>query len=485
MTRTSKPKGKKRPECHSEWSEAKRGIPGDFSLRLEDSAPFEMTALEPLSSRGIDRPQDANLIERRSFLKSLGLASCVPFFPQIQREAKTPPNLPNILWITCEDTSVALGCYGDKYAKTPNLDRLASDGVRYTNMYATAPVCSPARSSIITGVYAPSLGTQHLRSIVQRPEDICCYTEYLRQSGYYCTNNLKQDYQFKTPDGAWDESSKNAHWRKRPDGKPFFSVFNFVTTHQSRTRYTGEKLKEVNASLPKKLRHDPSEAPLPPYYPDTKLVRENVAAHYTQVTLMDQAVGKILDDLEKDGLSEETIVFFYSDHGSGLPRGKRWLHDNGIHVPFIIRCPKQYRHLIPGRPGSRSDRLVSFVDLAPTMMSLIGLAIPDYMQGKAFAGEEPGEPREVVFAARDRVDEVILCSRTVHDGNFQYIRNFHPHRPRMPLSRYSEPTPIRAEIRRLNAEGVLKGDQAWLAQETAPAEELYCLSTDPHEMREP
>jgi N-sulfoglucosamine sulfohydrolase len=419
------------------------------------------------------------MIKRRSFLQSI-VALTIAFFSSCG--ALAAEKHPNILWITCEDISANLGCYGDDYARTPNLDMFAAAGVRFTNMYATAPVCSPARSCIITGIHACSLGTQHLRSSIPKPATIKCFTEYLRAAGYYCTNNSKQDYQFKTPKSAWDESSKTAHWRKRPKNRPFFSVFNLTMTHQSQTRYTGPRLSTTNAGLPAELRHDPAEAPLPPYYPDTKLIRENVAAYYTQITLMDQKVGQILKELEEDDLTENTIVFFYSDHGGGIPRGKRWLHHNGIRVPLIIRCPDPYRHFVPGKPGATSDRLVSFVDLAPTMLGLVGLPSPDYLQGKAFLGTETPAPRDFVFASRDRVDEVILCSRTVVDGKFQYIRNFLPHRPRMPLSWYSEKTPIRQELRRLNVEGNLQGKEAWLLAETTPVEEFYDLSLDPHQL---
>ncbi|MHC4993571.1 MAG: sulfatase-like hydrolase/transferase [Planctomycetota bacterium] len=426
--------------------------------------------------------KNRTVLKRRAILQAVGVALAMFAFPLSALATDTNPSKPNFLWITCEDISANLGCYGDEYAATPNLDRLASESLLYTNMYATAPVCSPARSCIITGVHAGSLGTQHLRSSIPKPSQVRCFTEYLREDGYYCTNNSKEDYQFKTPKAAWDESSKTAHWRNRPGNQPFFSVFNLTMTHQSKTRYTGQDLSQANAGLPKKLRHDPAEAPLPPYYPDTPLVRENVAAYHNQISVMDQQVGQILDELDRQGLSDNTIVFFFSDHGGGIPRGKRWLHHNGIRVPFMIRCPEQFRHLLPGKPGTRSDRLVSFADLAPTMLSLTGLPIPNHMQGQAFLGKKTEEPRAFVFASRDRVDEVILCSRTVVDGRYQYIRNFFPHRPRMPLSQYSELTPIRAELRRLASQGRLKDAEAWLVQPTTPAEELYDLAADPHQM---
>ncbi len=378
--------------------------------------------------------------------------------------------------------SPTLGCYGDKYAYTPNLDRLASEGVLYKHAYANAPLCTPARSSIITGVFASSLGTQHLRGVMPLSPRINGYPEFLRRAGYYCTNNVKEDYNFKTPDSFWDESSNTAHWRKGPKRKPFFSIFNFMTTHQSRTRYEKDELEKVNQDLPPEARHDPAKAPLPPYYPDTPRIRTNTAVFYTQVTRMDQQVADILEQLEEDGLAEDTIVFFYSDHGSGLPRGKRWPHDTGLRVPLIIRFPQKYRHLAPSGPGTKTDRMVSFVDFPATVLSLVGIEPPDYMQGIPFLGRYDGKPREEIFAIRDRVDEVLEFSRTIRDGRYQYIRNFMPHRPRMQRSFFSERTPIRQEIRRLHAEGKLEGEEAWLMAPTKPADELYDLQTDPWEM---
>ena len=394
----------------------------------------------------------------------------------------TGDDRPNILWITAEDMSLTLGCYGDTYAHTPNIDRFAREGVRYTQAFAVAPVCTPARSTLITGIFASSLGTQHLRGTVPLSARIKGYSQLLRESGYYCSNNVKEDYNFATPASFWDESSDSAHWRKGPKGKPFFSVFNFMTTHQSQTRYSLDELAKRNGALPAEARHDPKEAPLPPYYPDTPTIRTNVAAFYTQVTLMDRQVGEILTQLEEDGLAGNTIVFFYSDHGSGLPRGKRWLHESGLKVPLIIRCPKKYAHLGAGSAGSTSNRLISFVDFPPTVLSLAGIMAPSMMQGHAFLGVHRTQANQFIFGIRDRIDEVLEVSRSVHDGRYQYIRHFMPHRPRMQYSFFSERTPIRQELRRLAKAGDLVGDQAWLMASTKPAEELYDLMNDPLEM---
>jgi uncharacterized sulfatase len=421
-------------------------------------------------------------IDRRGFLKTTiaGTACMSVPFAALARESKERQR-PNILWTSVEDMSLNLGCYGDPDAITPTLDQMAKDGICYTNSFASAPVCTPSRCSIITGMYASSLGAQHLRDSIAKPKHILCFTEYLRKAGYYCTNNSKQDYNFNAPPEAWDESSRNAHWRKGPKGKPFFSVFNFVDTHQSRTRYNENDLKRINAKLPENKRHDPKKITVWPFYPDTHNVRVNIAAYHTQITIMDELVKGLLDQLDADGLAEDTIVFFFSDHGMGLPRGKRWLHDGGLRVPLLVRFPKKYEHLAPGKPGDTEDRLVNFVDYAPTMLSLLDIEIPKYMEGKAFLGEKKASKRKWILGIRDRVDEVVFCGRTIHDGRYQYIRTFKPHRPRMSYCAYSERTQIRQELRRLDAEGKLKGNEAWLMQRQTPAEEFYDTKNDPYQ----
>ncbi|MBN1482330.1 DUF229 domain-containing protein [candidate division KSB1 bacterium] len=417
-------------------------------------------------------------MNRRQFIKNATTVLASTTVLGTMASCSQKKNRPNILWLTAEDMSPVLRCYGDQYAYTPHLDKLAAEGVRYSRCFANAPLCTPARSSIITGLFASSLGTQHLRGFMPLAPQIKGYPEYLRQAGYYCTNNVKEDYNFVTPESFWDESSETAHWRKRPEGRPFFAIFNFMTTHQSRTRYEGKEFDGVNAELSPQERHDPAQAPLPPYYPDTPRVRTNIAAFYNQVTLMDKQVGEILQQLEEDGLVEETIVFFYADHGSGLPRGKRWLFTTGLHVPLIIRCPEKYRHLLPNEPGATSDELVSFVDFPATVLSLADIKPPAFWHGQAFLGKYKTAPRTEVYAIRDRVDEVLEMSRTIIDGDWQYIRNFFPHRPRMQRSFYSEMTPIRQELRRLHKAGQLKDEQAWLMSQTKPAEELYNLKQD-------
>jgi len=389
---------------------------------------------------------------------------------------------PNILWITCEDISPHLGCYGDEYAYTPTLDSLAKSGIIFSNAFSAASVCTPARSSIITGVYASSMGTQHLRAEMTLSKNLKCFPEYLRIDGYYCTNNSKEDYNFETPVAVWDESSKEAHWRNRKPGQSFFSVFNYTLTHQSQTRYGERELLARNAKLPEEARHRWEDAPVPSYYPDTRVVKANIAALHTQITLLDYEVKNLLSELMEDGLEEKTIIFFFSDHGDGLPRHKRWLHDTGTKVPFMVYIPEKYRSLSSFQNNTVVSDLVSFEDLAPTVLSLAGIPIPEYMNGNVFLNKDEYQKREAIFTIRDRVDENYLFSRGVRESKFHYIRNFFPLLPRMPFSGYSEITPIRKEIRRLNNDGKLNGRSAWLVQETTPFEELYDIETDPEEM---
>ncbi len=404
-------------------------------------------------------------------------------------EQNQTPERPNIVWITVEDMDPNLGSYGDTYANTPNLDRLAEKGVRYTNAYATAPVCSPARSSLINGVWPNSLGTAQMRNrSVQVPQSIREFPKLLRVQGYYCTNNAKQDYNYDWPNNIWNETSSSAHWRNRenPD-RPFFSVFNFTITHQSQLRRTQKSgmtpaTRSRIRDLPDKMRHNPSNAPVPPYYPDTEMIRKDIATHYDTISAMDRQVGMILQQLKEDGRADDTMIFFYSDHGRGLPRHKRWLYDSGMRVPLIVYFPEKYRHLAPAEPGGRVDRLVSFLDFPPTVLSLLDVPIPDYMQGKPFLGKQKENPREYIHGTRDRVGDVIEVSRSVRGKRYLYIRNYLPHRPSMQYNQYSERTPTRKVLRRFAENGKLIGPARRFMRPHKPPEELYDTKADPHQV---
>jgi uncharacterized sulfatase len=373
---------------------------------------------------------------RRAFLSASGVAAA-----SLLAQRASPPN---ILWITCEDMSPDLGCYGDSWARTPNIDRLAAQGARFTNAFAVAGVCAPSRSGIITGMYPSSIGTHHMRSKGVPPPYVKCFTEYLRAAGYYCTNNVKTDYNFDCPVTAWDENSRQAHWRGRAKRQPFFSVFNHTVTHESQIRVDPEAFARNIRALKPEERHDPARAKLPPYYPDTPVVRRDWANYYDLITALDYQVGDLLHQLEDDGLAGDTIVFFFSDHGRGLPRAKRWIYDSGIHAPLLVRWPGVIQ------PGTVRDELVSFIDYAPSLLSIAGVEIPSHMQGQAFLGGQTARPRQYIFAARDRMDETYDIIRCVRDKRYKLIRNFQACKPYAQYIDYMDQMPTMREMRRLH-----------------------------------
>jgi uncharacterized sulfatase len=384
-----------------------------------------------------------------------------------------PPDRPNILWITCEDTGPQIGAYGDTYSTTPNLDSLAARGRIYSHAWSNAPVCAPARTTIISGAYPTSLGAQHMRSITRMPDGMMMYPQYLREAGYYCTNNSKEDYNLEKPGQVWDESSNKAHWRNRKPGQPFFAIFNFTTTHESQIR------RRPHAAV-----HDPAKVRIPAYHPDTPESRQDWAQYYDKITEMDAQAGEILKQLAEDGLAEETIVFFYGDHGAGMPRSKRWPYNSGLHVPVIVHFPDSLRRLAPKdwRTGGRSGEKIAFVDLAPTVLSLAGIQPPAHMQGRAFLGRYAAPEPEFLFGFRDRMDERYDLVRSVRDRRFVYLRQFMPHRIYGQHVAYMFETPTTQVWKRLYDEGKLGPPQThfW---EPKPPEELYDLEADPDETR--
>lgn len=395
---------------------------------------------------------------------------------------------PNILWITCEDMSPHLGCYGDSVVQTPVLDSLARLGVRYTNVFSVSGVCAPSRAALITGMYPTAIGAQHMRTVSRTsaldkisdpellaipvyeavpPPEVKCFTEYLRAEGYYCTNNSKTDYQFRKPITAWDESSDTAHWRNRAPGQPFFSVFNITTTHES----------QVWRRANEPLTVDPKKVDVPPYYPDSPIIRRDIARHYSNIEIMDTQVSKILNQLDNDGLTDSTIIFFYSDHGDGLPRAKRWIYDSGLKVPLIIKYPDQRN------AGTVDDQLISFVDFAPTVLSLVSVAPPAYMQGQAFLGKyKTSSQRNYIFAAKDRMDPAIDCRRTVRDNRYKYIRNYMPEKPYVQFLPYRDQMDLMQELFRFEKEGKLNNVQQLFFRKTKPKEEFYDTWNDRHEI---
>ena len=380
---------------------------------------------------------------------------------------------PNILWLTSEDHGPHMGCYGDAFATTPNVDALAAKGMLFKHAWSCGPVCAAARTTIIAGMYPPSTGGEHMRSMTEMPKGTKMYPQFLRESGYYCTNNSKEDYNLAKPEGVWDVSSGNATWKNRKEGQPFFAIFNETCSHESQLR------KRPHVAI-----HDPAKVRVPAYHPDTPEVRQDWAQYYDQVTLADASAGKRLKELEEAGLAADTIVFYYADHGSGMPRNKRWPCNSGLQVPMVVYFPPNWKHLAPKeyRAGVKSDRLVSFVDLAPTLLSIIGVQPPEWMQGHAFAGKFQTEPQPFVYGFRGRMDERVDTVRSVTDGRFVYLRNYMPHLSQAQHVSYQFETPSTRVWRKLFDEGKLTPAQSIFWKEPKDAEELYDLQSDPDEV---
>ncbi len=382
------------------------------------------------------------------------------------------PEPPNILWITHEDLSPIYGCYGDEYARTPNIDLLAESGYTFTNAFSNAPICAPARSTLITGMYATSLGTQHLRSEIPVQEGMKILPEVLREAGYYTTNNVKTDYNFDHS-GRWDESSNQAHWRNRPEGKPFFSVFNFMITHEGPINALRSSDTESLDTL-----SDPDKAELPPYLPDSPRMREIWAHMYDLLAVFDQGVGDLVGQLKEDGLLDNTVIFVFSDHGHGLPGHKRWLNNAGLQVPFILHVPDKYKHFATNLEGPVTDRMVGFVDFAPTVISLAGAEVPKIMEGRNFLGAGT-EPKDFIYGYRDRADDCYEVSRSVYDGRYLYVRHFMPQLPYFQQAIIFGPQKEGSyeEIHRLRNIGMLpEGTRRMFGRK--PAEELFDLEND-------
>jgi arylsulfatase A-like enzyme len=401
----------------------------------------------------------------RLFSCGLFLALCLPSFSAER---------PHILWLTSEDHGPDMGCYGDPVARTPNVDALAAKGMLFKKAWSVAPVCAPARTAIISGIYPSSSGGLHMRSMVPMPAGTQLYPQLLRAAGYYCTNNSKTDYNVRVEGQVWDESSNQAHWKQRADGQPFFAVFNSTKSHESQIR-----------TRPHKQIVDPASVRVPAYHPDTPEVRQDWAQYYDKVSEADADAGRHLQQLAEAGLAEDTIVFYYGDHGSGMPRGKRWPSNSGLHVPMVVYFPPKWQHLAPKeyRAGGQSDRMVSFVDLAPTVLSLAGIEPPPWMQGHAFAGPHQAEPQPYLFGERGRMDERMDLVRSITDGRYVYLRNYYPHVSQAQRVTYQFETPTTRIWNELFLQGKTNEAQSLFWREPKDPEELYDLETDRDEVR--
>ena len=416
---------------------------------------------------------------------------------------------PNIIWLVAEDLSPYLPSFGDSTIVTPNLDRLAKEGVRYSNVFSVSGVCAPSRSAIVTGMYPTSIGAHHMRTLSQQPAakekglinyevvpppNVKMVSQILRENGYYCTNNKKEDYQFYKSVLAWDESSIFAHWRNRPEDSKFFSVFNFGVTHESNLWDPWYRQFDLDPFPPDRdvgkwwEQFSGIEKPLyvskdinfniPPYLPDNITVRNDMMRMYSNIVEMDEKVGLIIDQLEEDGLLEETIIVFYTDHGGPLPRQKRLLYDSGIKVPMIIRYPNKVR------AGQIDERMISFVDFAPTLLSMVEIEPPDYYHGLPFEGLfKSKNDRKFIHAAADRFDEYYDQIRAVRDKQYKYLRNYNTDKPYYLPLEYRERMNSMQELLLLEKEGKLNENQMQWFRKSKPEEELFDTFSDPHELR--
>ena len=378
---------------------------------------------------------------------------------------------PNILWIVSEDNNPYIGAYGDKLAQTPAIDALAGKGLLFRHVYSNAPVCAPSRFGILTGVYPESCApAHHMRAVASLPKAFRTYPELMRQAGYFCTNNAKTDYNCDIdPKAIWDVQGKEGHWRKRPADKPFLAVFNYETTHESMI------------FRPTQGRVTPAMVSLPPFVPDTPGMRQDYASYYNLIEKMDGQLAERLAELEADGLHEDTIVFHYSDNGGVLPRSKRYCYEEGHRCEMVVYVPPKWRHLMPQPPGTEIATPVSFIDLAPTVLALAGVAQPAQMRGKPFLTPD-AKPQRYAFGMRNRMDERYDFIRTVTDGRWRYIRNYMPHRPWGQHQAFAWLARGYQDWEAAHRAGTLNAEQDRFFQRK-PFEELYDLAADPHEIR--
>ena len=437
----------------------------------------------------------------------------------LQLNAKTKltevaPSKPNILWLVVEDMSPILAAYGDQTISTPAISSLAEQGVTYTNVYSVSGVCAPSRAALAMGMYPSSIGANHMRTNSYTettglpkyeavpPAEAKMLSQYMREAGYYTTNNLKTDYQFTAPKSAWHESGPYAHWRKRDKGQPFFSVVNFTTTHESglfepygvrlieSRHYFADDEQKIRAlpghhsvktqgiDTPTHISQD-LDFPIPPYLPDTPIVRRDMWKMYNNLAETDKQIAAVLQQLKDDGLYDSTIIVFYADHGGPLPRQKRLIYDSGLKVPMIIRFPNGLN------AGTRDDQLISFVDFLPSTLALARQTIPSHIQGKNFFDEttdiKDGK-RKYIHAAADRFDGFTDSIRAVKNKRYKYVRNYRPEQAYYLPVVYREKIPTMQELLRLRDAGQLNEAQAQWFRSSKPEEELFDTLLDPHEL---
>ena len=390
---------------------------------------------------------------------------------------------PNILWIVAEDISPLFGCYDNKDAYTPFIDQLAKKSLVYKRAYSTAPICSPSRSCLASGMFATSLGSQHLRSEVKIPDSVKPLAKVFRENGYWTALRNKTDYNFSA-DGLFDFwNSTTEPWKKCPKGKPFFAFMNLGKTHEG-SGNIAERANPSLARLSKELKRNPDKVDLPPYFPNTPEMRRIWARYHDLISVFDMDVKNVLDNLNKDGFGENTIVFIMADHGMGLPRYKRWLYLTGLHVPLIVHIPKKFKHLSPyGTTSKNIDEITSYVNLPATALNLAGIAVPKNFQGSPILGKNAKTKHEYIFGARDRADDMYDLSRCVFDGRYLYIRHFLPHLAPMQEGYimsdvFKESHKELHKVHKIGKDSQ-ESQKLWAPR---PFEELYDLQNDPKEL---
>ncbi len=390
---------------------------------------------------------------------------------------------PNFVWLVSEDNSKHyLRLFDENGAPAPNIESLAKNGLVFNHAFSNAPVCSVARTTLITGCYAPRIGTQfHRRSkMAAMPPGLRMFPAYLREAGYYATNNSKKDYNAVEGKGVWDESSKKATWRNKPENAPFFHMQSFGQSHESSLHFNAAKREAEPSQTP----HD--SVKLADYHPDTPLFRYTYARYHDRMGVIDEQIGKIVAQLEEDGLLEDTFVFYFGDHGGVLPRGKGYIYESGLHVPLVVRIPENWKHLVDAKPGTRVGGFVSFIDFGPTLLNLAGLDVPEQVDGRAFLGSGVSmaevNQRDTIFGYADRFDEKYDLCRSLRKGKWKYLRNYHAFYPDGLQNNYRYRMLAYAEWRDLFHAGKLNAAQSQFF-EPKPAEALYDLETDPHEVK--
>jgi len=422
---------------------------------------------------------------KRIIFKTLPAIYLILCFFSCTNYKQTPPN---IVWLVAEDqSSYFFPFYGDQAVKLPNISQLLENGTVYDDMNSPYPVCAPARSGIITGMYPNSIGTGNMRAYkdnaTQRSEKealivpyyssklaerIKPFTQILRENGYYCSNNGKEDYNFKLRDEAWDESSKKATWENREGNQPFFSVFNFHVTHES----------EIWKRDKHPLKVNPNDLKVPPIFPNDSISKHALAVNYSNLVEMDRQMGLIINKLKEQGLYDNTYIFFYSDHGGPFPRHKRAIYETGSKVPMIVKFPLEIK---PDQ--KRNSDMLNFIDFAPTVLSIAGLEIPKIFQGLAFLGSKKSKnKREYLFTASDRFDEHPDKIRAVKNKRFKYIRNYNINKPHALPVGYRTQMNLMKHLNKLNESNRLLPEQKLWFKVPKNLEEFYDLKNDPFEL---